>query len=135
MRLFILILLFTSCTKAQDFTGNYKSYSTSFSNETNPEQNFKEQAEFNLSITPNNIIIQDVKMPDKMLTYTITKPLEQLNELYVYNDCINEHLKSKTTSTLTFYRKDSKLNLMVSNEQYSQVFFDLKQQLIPNKNE
>ncbi|MFE8423757.1 hypothetical protein ABHQ57_06855 [Tenacibaculum sp. ZH5_bin.1] len=123
----ILIFLLTSINLAsQNFNGKYKSYLTSFKDELDSTKNYKEKAEFNLLITDKYIAIQDIRLPEKLLIYKCKKPLRKLFNLYVKEKCINEHLENNSTSTITFHKKRNRLNIMVSDNNSSQIFFNIE---------
>lgn len=122
----LLLLFFSYIVASQNFNGSYKSYLTSFKSEIDSAKNFKEKAEFNLSVTDTYITIQDIRLPQKPLIYKCKKPLKKLFNLYIKEKCTNEHLEDDSVSEITFYKKENRLNLMVSDNTSSQVFFNLK---------
>lgn len=123
----ILIFLLASINLAsQNFNGEYKSYLTSFKSEIDSSKNYKEKAEFNLLITDVYIAIQDVRQPKKPLIYKCKVPLKKMFNIYVKEDCVNEHLEKFSTSTITFYKKRNRLNIMVSDNNSSQIFFNIE---------
>ncbi|KAF9659600.1 hypothetical protein ABHQ57_03935 [Tenacibaculum sp. ZH5_bin.1] len=125
-KLILIFLLASINLVSQNFNGKYKSYLTSFKNELDSTKNYKEKAEFNLLITDNYIAIQDIRLPKKPLIYKCKKPLRKMFNLYVKEKCINEHLENNSTSTITFYKKRNKLNIMVSDNNSSQIFFNIE---------
>lgn len=128
--LLLLLLLFSNIVASQNFNGEYKSYTTSFKSEIDSTKNYKEKVEFNLSVTDVYIVIQDVRQSKKPLIYKCKVPLKKMFNIYVKEECVNEHLENNSTSTITFYKKENRLNLMVSDSLSSQVFFNLKKQLL-----
>lgn len=121
---------------AQNFTGDYRSYKTSFQDFPSTKNNFIEETEFKISVlidenqNEGSIVIQDSRIPDKLLIYKVIDYLGVLKDNgktnYLYK-CVNEHLDNPVETTIVFYYKiDKKLSLMVYDEQSSQVFFDLK---------
>jgi hypothetical protein len=125
---FILFFI-TQYLVSQNFNGDYKSYKTSFKSEIDTTQNFIEKTEFNLSITNEYIIIQDPRIPKKLLIYKCNKPLKKLFDVFIKEDCVNEHLGNSSKTNLTLYKIKDKLNLMLSDDKSSQMFFDLKLQI------
>ncbi|HEY9221714.1 MAG TPA: hypothetical protein VIO43_09090 [Lutibacter sp.] len=133
----ILIFFYTVCS-AQNFTGDYRSYKTSFQDFPSTKNNFIEETEFRIAVlidenqVEGSIIIQDPRIPDKLLIYKIIDYLGVLKDdgktNYLYK-CLTEHLDNPVETTIVFYYKiDEKLSLMVYNEKSSQVFFDLELQ-------
>ena len=137
----ILLLIFTLfhlAGIAQNFTGDYRSYKTSFQDFPSTKNNFIEETEFRIAVlidenqNEGSIAIQDPRIPEKLLIYRIIDYLGMLNDNgktnYLYK-CIAEHLDNPVETTIVFYYPiDKKLNLMVYNEMSSQVFFDLELQ-------
>ncbi len=135
----ILLLIFTLFHLvgiAQNFTGDYRSYKTSFQDFSSTKNNFIEESEFRISVLINEkqddgrVVIQDPRIPDKLIIYKVIDYLGILkdngNTNYLYK-CIAEHLDNPVETTIVFYYLiDQKLSLMVYNEKSSQVFFDLK---------
>lgn len=130
----ILIFFYTVCS-AQNFNGDYISNKTSFRDNVNAENNFVEETEFRIAVlidenqNEGRIVIQDPRIPDKLLIYKVIDYLGILkdngNTNYLYK-CIAEHLDNPVEITIVFYYPiDKKLSLMVYNEISSQVFFDL----------
>jgi hypothetical protein len=101
---FILFFI-TQYLVSQNFNGDYKSYKTSFKSEIDTTQNFIEKTEFNVSITNEYIIIQDPRIPKKLLIYKCNKPLNKLFDVFIKENCTSEHLGDNSTSTITFYRR------------------------------
>lgn len=124
----VILLLCSSILFSQSFNGNYKSFSTSYSDVNHSKNDYFENSEFNIYMSNDFIGIQDVRIPKNILLYQITQKVVQTNNLYVYNDSKKVGEDLKTSFTVTFYFKNNQLNLMVSNDQFSQVFNDLKQQ-------
>jgi len=133
--LFVLILVFNTICYSQNFNGDYRSYKTSFEDFSSTENNFIEETEFRIAVfidengTVGDIIILDPRIPKKLLAYQVLDYLGKLEDnrfiSYLYK-CKTEHLESTKEVILTFYFPiDKKLSLMVSDENSSQVFFDL----------
>lgn len=129
MKIIFILFFITHYLVPPNFNGDYKSYKTSFKSEIDTTQNFIEKTEFNVSITSEHIVIQDPRIPKKLLIYKCDKPLKKLFDVFIKENCINEHLENNTASTITFYKKEDKFNLMLSDNKSSQVFFDLKLQI------
>lgn len=137
----ILLLIFTLFHLvgiAQNFTGDYRSYKTSFQDFPSTKNNFIEETEFRIGVlidenqNEGSIIIQDPRIPEKLLIYKVIDYLGVLKDSgktnYLYK-CETEHLDNPVETTIVFYYKiDKKLSLMVYNEKSSQVFFDLELQ-------
>ena len=130
----ILIFFYTICS-AQNFNGDFKSYKTSFKDNVNTENNFVEETEFKIAVQINEkqddgrVVIQDPRIPDKLLIYKVIDYLGILkdngNTNYLYK-CLTEHLDNPVETIIVFYYPtDKKLSLMVYNEISSQAFFDL----------
>lgn len=124
--LFLIFYLTSITLISQNFNGEYKSYLTSFKSEIDSLKNYKEKAEFNLLITDVYIVIQDVRLPKKPLIYKCKKPLKKLFNLFIKEKCINKHLEDDSVSIITFYKKENRLNLIISDNTSNQMFFNLK---------
>lgn len=135
MLITLTILINTICY-SQNFNGDYRSYKTSFRDNVDAENNFVEETEFRIAVLINEeqddgrIVIQDPRIPAKLLIYKVIDYLGVLkdngNTNYLYK-CITEHLDNPVETTIVFYYPiDKKLSLMVYNEKSSQVFFDLE---------
>jgi nitrate reductase cytochrome c-type subunit len=133
-----ILLIYSLNVSAQEFIGDYISYKTSFKDEVNDEKNFVEETNFNIAVFINenkddgDIIIQDPIIPKKLLAYRIVSFKEEIKQnnitLEIY-EATAEHLDAKPTVTITFYIDEQKnLNLMISDEKSSQIFFDLVSQ-------
>jgi hypothetical protein len=132
-----LLFLFTSIVGySQNFTGDYRSYKTSFQDFSSTKNNFIEKSEFRIAVfidknqVEGTVIIQDPRIPKKFLAYKIIEFIGKITDKgidsYLYK-CNAEHLKiSKETMITFYYSKEKKLSLMVYDESSSQVFFDLK---------
>jgi len=131
----LAILLNTICY-SQNFTGDYRSYKTSFRDSVDAENNFVEETEFRIAVLINEeqddgrIVIQDPRIPDKLLIYKVIEYVGIFKDndivTYLYK-CKTEHLDNPMENTIGFYYpKDKKLSLIVYNEKSSQVFFDLE---------
>lgn len=121
---------------AQNFNGDYKSYKTSFKSELDSTKNFIDKSTFNIAVLINElkndgrIVIQDQRIPNKLLIYKVNSYLGKLKDngtdLYLYK-CKTNHLDILEEVTLVLYYDKSKdLNLMINDKESSQVFFDLK---------
>ncbi len=135
----ILLLIFTLCHLAgiaQNFTGDYRSYKTSFEDFTSAENNFIEESEFRIAVlidenqTEGSIAIQDPRMPDKLLIYEVVDFLGKLKDKGITNylyKCIPQHLDNRIETILTFnLNTKNELSLMVYDQKSSQYFFDLE---------
>tara|TARA_R110001583_G_scaffold125021_6_gene276488 strand:- start:271 stop:693 length:423 start_codon:yes stop_codon:yes gene_type:complete len=131
----VYILFFVITSYSQNFNGDYRSYKTSFEDFSSTKNNFIEETEFRIAVfinkngTDGDIIIQDPRIPKKLLAYKVMDYIGKLEDdgiiSYLYK-CKTEHLESTKEVILTFYFPiDKKLSLMVSDENSSQVFFDL----------
>jgi hypothetical protein len=135
----LYLLLFLSLTTySQHFNGNYTSGSTSYKDDVNADNNFREDTKFNIavfideSIKDGRVVIQDPRLPNKLLIYKViarTDYTEVDGRWIAIYDCIADHLDNQNKETLTFYiSKQNELNLMVSNSTSSQMFFNLNKQ-------
>lgn len=133
----IIILFVTFNTVAQDFSGDYTSNFTSFKDEQDTYNNFKENSTFNISVFFENknrgrIAVQDPRIPNKVLIYEVTEFLDKIegigNTVYIYN-AVTDHLRNPMdTKVIFYYNKNSELDLMISDVESSQVFHNLKKQ-------
>ena len=134
----ILIILFISLTTvAQDFSGDYTSNITSFKDEQNTNNNFKENSTFNIAVffEDNNsgrIAVQDPRIPEKVLIYKLTGFLNKIegngNTVYIYK-AVTAHLNNPMdTKVIFYYNENSELDLMLSDVESSQVFHNLKKE-------
>lgn len=131
----ITLLLYCINITAQDIkNGNYISNRTSFQDFNNSENNFVEEAQYNLTIQIQNnegiILIQDPRIPDKPLIYRVYSKGKEVSKdntkAYFYN-AYTEHLKRPLKTYIGVYKsKDKPLNLMVADSLSSQVFHCLK---------
>ncbi|WP_223032682.1 hypothetical protein [Hanstruepera marina] len=135
---FIILMSFSINAYCQFFNGDYMSNETSYKDNKNNENNFREKSNFNIAIfiedntTDGTIIIQDTRIPEKLLAYRITGRKDFVETggrwIAIYN-CIAEHLDDKKKETLTFFiSRENELNLMVSDSTSSQMFFNLQKQ-------
>jgi len=133
--LIFLILTIGFTTYAQNFNGDYRSYKTSFQDFSSTKNNFIEETEFKISVQINKnnddgrIVIQDPRIPEKLLIYKVIDSLGMLKDKgiisYLYK-CTTDHLINPIEVTLVFYYPiDKKLSLMVYSKETSQAFFDL----------
>lgn len=132
-----IIVFFTILTTvcfSQNFNGSYTSMQTSFNDFKDSKNNFKENTLFNITIvydttkTGNSyILIQDPRIPKKVLTYKIKKRFvkipsdEYTISSYIFKDCINTNTSS-ITDIVIYYNKQNELNLMVADNISSQAF-------------
>ncbi|RXP61394.1 hypothetical protein EC396_04155 [Lutibacter sp. HS1-25] len=134
--LITLTILINTLCYSQNFSGDYRSYKTSFQDNSSKENNFIEESEFKITIlidknnTEGSIAIQDPRIPDKLLFYEVVDYLGKIKDNgttnYLYK-CLTQHLDNPIETTIVFYYPtDKKLSLMVYNKESSQVFFDLK---------
>lgn len=131
-----IIFLFTSLSYSQNFTGDYRSYKTSFQDFSSTKNNFIENSEYRIAVfisknqREGTIVIQDPRIPKKLLAYKIIDYVGKINNKGITNylyKCNTEHLENPKEVILTFYYPtDKKLSLMVYNKESSQVFFDLE---------
>ena len=124
--LIIIFILVSILASSQDFNGNYTSNFTSYHNNADSTLDYTERTMFNLFIADSVIIIQDVRIPDKLLAYFIPEKPVLFEGKSIYLNVINDHLNNGTTSTIIIYRKEDKINLLLDNKNESQMFFDLK---------
>lgn len=133
--LYFLILLICFAAKAQDFKGTYTAEGTSFKDNFKPENNFRENSKFNIAVIFENsdkgrVAIQDPRIPEKILIYEIQKFLEKIEQnkiSYHIYQAQSLHTINPIKTQLVFYRKtDGELNLMVSDDESSQLFRSLK---------
>ncbi len=133
-----LLLAFNLGVSAQSFNGEYISYKTSYKDEVKAENNFIEETKFNISVFINekrdegDIIVQDPRTPQKLLAYRIVrfkKEIKHNSLIFNIYEATAEHLDAKPIEIITFYTDEQdNLNLMISDEKFSQVFFDLAPQ-------
>jgi hypothetical protein len=135
----ILLLIFTLFHLvgiAQNFTGDYRSYKTSFQDFASTKNNFIEETEFKIAVlidenkNEGSIVIQDPRIPDNLLIYKVIDYLGVLKDNgktnYLYK-CVTEHLDNPVETTIVFYYKiDKKLSLMVYDKETSQVFYNIE---------
>ena len=68
-----MVFCFYAFCSAQNFTGDFRSYKTSFRDNVNAENNFVEETEFIFAVLINEeqddgrIVIQDPRVSDKLL--------------------------------------------------------------------
>jgi hypothetical protein len=118
----------------KDYSGYYTSDKATFKSEINSNKNFTETSPFNIAVeiqednTDGRIIIQDTRIPEKLLIYRVLSLKDKI-ELEGYNiirfDCINEVTNLKEQAI--FYSDDKGLRLMISNDDSTQVFHNLIQ--------
>lgn len=137
MKLFqlsILLLLNVNFLLSQEFeNGNYMSHKTSYQDFKNKENNFVEDAQYNLTVQIQDIkgiiLIQDPRIPNKPLIYRIYSKGEVSNDNIkgTFYNAYTEHLKTPLKTYIGIYKsKDKSLNLMVADSLSSQVFHGLK---------
>jgi hypothetical protein len=134
----LTILLFQflfSIGYSQNFNGDFRSYKTSFQDFSSTKNNFVEETEFKIAVIINEnnndgrIVIQDPRIPKKLLVYKVITYLGEVEDdgiiSFLFNG-ITDHLQNPIEVNLVFYYpKDKKLSLMVYSKETSQVFFDL----------
>jgi hypothetical protein len=134
----LTILLFHflfSIGYSQNFNGDFRSYKTSFQDFSSTKNNFVEETEFKIAVIINEnnndgrIVIQDPRIPKKLLVYKVITYLGEVEDdgiiSFLFNG-ITDHLQNPIEVNLVFYYpKDKKLSLMVYSKETSQVFFDL----------
>jgi len=137
MKLLTILLfqfLFSICY-SQNFNGDFRSYKTSFQDFSSTKNNFIEETEFKIAVIINEnnndgrIVIQDPRIPKKLLVYKVITYLGEVEDdgiiSFLFNG-ITDHLQNPIEVNLVFYYpKDKKLSLMVYSKETSQVFFDL----------
>ena len=136
MRIFFtfILLSYTILGISQNFTGSYTSTQTSFNDIKDSKNNFKENTLFNITIVYDStkignsyILIQDPRIPKKVLTYKIKKKFvkmpsdEYTISSYIFKDCLNTNTNS-ITDIVIYYNKQNELNLMVADNKSSQAF-------------
>ncbi|WP_242203240.1 hypothetical protein [Aestuariivivens insulae] len=133
----VLIMCLNLGLYAQGFNGTYVSQRASYTDHANPNEDFTESTKFNIAIAIDgekgvgDIIVQDPRIPNKILAYRVVEPVETIekdNIQYHIYQCLAEHLDGQAREKVTFYKKQGKLNLMVSSKGSSQLFFDLVKQ-------
>lgn len=133
-----IIFLFSLIGKAQSFNGEYISYKTSFKDDNNSDKSFIEETIYNIAIfieedsIEGRIIIQDPRIPKQLIIYKVSslKGFTQFDDRWIaiYN-CLSDHLVNQEQVTLTFYiSEQNQLNLLVLNNNSSQMFFNLEKQ-------
>lgn len=140
MKYFILLfcVLKFCAGNAQNFNDTYTSMATSYYDPDNNANSFKENSLFNISIVYKKgekvlgyILIQDPRIPKKVLSYEIKKELVKVtfpNETtiyYTFKKCFNVN-RNITTDIELYYDKQNKLNLMIYDGNTSQAFLNLK---------
>ena len=134
----LFLLIFSIGANCQTFNGDYGCFNTSYKDNDHAENNFNEETKFNIAVLieestkGGRVIIQDPRIPQKLLIYKIINRSEYAEIegrwIGVY-ECLTDHLENETNTTLTFYISDQKeLNLMVSDDISSQMFFNLTKQ-------
>ena len=117
--------------------GEYVSLKTSYKNNTLNDNNFIEESRFNISIqfdeiaSNSKIIIQDIRIPKKLLMYEIIKEIDypMKNDSINSYKCFVSHINNKIVTTVTFHRnKRNQINLLISDNHSSQMFFNLLRQ-------
>lgn len=130
-----LLMLFIGITaNSQEFNGRYTSDYTSFKDNLNPDNNFRETTRFNIAIEFENeigiVAIQDPRIPDKILVYGMEQALDKIEidgTIYYRYESVALHAENLIENLITLYRSNSgELNLMVLNDDYSQMFHALK---------
>ncbi|MGO3812676.1 hypothetical protein [Mesonia sp.] len=86
-------------TIAQDISGSYTSDLTSFEDNYNSENNFKETTKFNIAIAfedkdTGSINIQDPRIPKKVLAYKVKQFLDTIERdetVYTIYQAVSQH--------------------------------------------
>ena len=134
--LFVLLISLNVISYSQNFNGIYRSHKTSYSDESSAENNFIEEAEFRIAVLINenggdgSIVIQDPRIPNKLLIYMVVGYVGELKNKginsFIYR-CVPEHIDSLFETFMTFnINTKNELSLMVYDKESSQYFFDLK---------
>jgi hypothetical protein len=129
-----ILLSFTILGVSQNFNGSYTSMQTSFNDIKDSKNNFKENTLFNITIVYDStkignsyILIQDPRIPKKVLTYKIKKQVvkmpsdENTISSYIFKNCLNSNT-NLITDIVIYYNKQNELNLMVADDKGSQAF-------------
>ena len=137
MKLSFMVFTFiiNSTLYSQAFHGEYISHKTSFKDEINPEKSFIEENQnniliiFEIDIHHGIFVFQDSKIPDNILSYEVFDFEDKVKEndliAYIFN-CKPLHINSLTkTQIVMYYDKEGNLNIMISDDNSSQVFHDL----------
>lgn len=134
--MFSLMLAF--CMNSQNFNGKYTCPQTSFQDRINPNNNFQENCNLNVTITYNSksksgncITISDPINPQTKYNYKIMNLFEKMppGDYYVtsycFKNCYSEFSNS-LVDIVIYYDKENNMNLMISNSKKSQLLKDLK---------
>lgn len=134
---FCLILTFNINLFSQSINGEYLSFKTSYKDEVNKSNDFVEESKFNIAIHvtkegDGRVVVQDPRIPRKLLIYKIKGLLEDLSDdntfLKIFN-CVSEHLDVYKEEKIVLYTDGSqRLNLMISDINSTQMFFDLRKE-------
>lgn len=136
-KIFLVLFIFLKITTySQNFNGEYRSDKTSFEDFSNAENNFIEEVKFKIAILieengkDGRIIIQDPRIPKKLLIYKVIDYLGELEnrgvKSFLYK-CIPDYIDDPIDTILTFnINTKNELSLMVYDKESSQYFFDLK---------
>ena len=102
------------------------------------EYNFRAKTKFNIAVLieesskDGRVILQDPRTPQKLLIYKVINRSDytEINGRWIaVYECMTDHLEIETKTTLTFYvNEQDELNLMVSDDKSSQMFFNLTKQ-------
>lgn len=138
----LLLTNWSVYSQALEFSGDYKSYSTSFQDLKNPKNSFLEEAVNNIFIQVEDnegiFVFQDDRYPDDILSYKIDAIVGTIvdgeTKLLIYN-CLNIHsAEIKSVQIVLYVKKDDTLNIMISDDSSDQVFFNLKKENSTNRN-
>lgn len=136
MKMFYAFLLFSYAIIgiSQNFNGSYTSMQTSFNDLKDSKNNFKENTLFNITIVYDSmkignsyILIQDPRIPKKVLTYKIENKFVKMASddytisSYIFKNCIDTNTNS-ISDIVIYYNKQNELNLMVADNKSSQAF-------------
>lgn len=131
---FIILVLTSNSLMSQELkNGEYISNRTSYQEFKSKENNFAEDAQYNLTIQIQKnegiILIQDPRIPDKPLIYKIYSKGEEVSDSNIkvtFYNAYTEHLNLPQKYYIGIYQsKDKSLNLMVADNLSSQVFHKL----------
>ncbi len=137
-----IIVLASLRLNSQNLNGTYSCLKTSFRDLSNEKNNFQETCNMKVaiyyksnSIKTNFILITDLDVPRTDYKYKIRKPIETMPassfyvSCYLFKDCLNE--KTNSLCDITIYiNRHHEMNLMISNNDKSQVLKDLFLQLV-----
>lgn len=131
---YLMLFLVSTCIYAQNLNGEYISSRTSYIDNKDSNDNFTENNRFDVFVfieesnADGRVLVHDARIPEKVLMYKIKSLIDSSNnddyQFYIYS-CETLHT-NKTEDTLVFYIKENVINLMIRDDNSSQVFHDLK---------